>query len=62
MDVEVDIEPITQESQPTNKDITDMDLEAEHRKRKDRPTSKANNATTVITPTHSSIQQAKIQN
>ena len=36
MEPDIDIEPITQESQPANEDITDMDLEAEPRKRKER--------------------------
>ena len=29
MEPDIDIEPITQQSQPPNEDITDMDLEAE---------------------------------
>ena len=32
---------INQESQPTNEDITDMNLEKEQRKRKERPVQKA---------------------
>ena len=59
-ETEIDIEPITQESQPTNEDITDMDLEVEPRKREERSTNKATDGTTVITPTRLS-RQAKIR-
>ena len=51
-----DIEPITQESEPTNEDIVEMDLEVEPRKRKERSTNKATDQTTVITPTRLSRQ------
>ena len=59
-ETEIDIGPITQESQPINEDITDMDLEVELRKRKERSTNKATDGTTVITPTRLS-RQAKIR-
>ena len=60
MEPYIDIEPIIQESQPANEVITDMDLEAEPRKRKERPTNKATDGTTVITPTRLS-RKAKIR-
>ena len=60
MEPDIDIEPITQQSQPSNEDITDMDLEAEPWKRKERSTNKATDGTTVITPTRLS-RQAKIR-
>ena len=50
-ETEIDIEPIAQESQPTNEDITDMDLEVDPRKSKERSTNKTTYGTTVITPT-----------
>ena len=57
---DIDIEPITQESQPPNEDIADMDLEVEPRKRKERSTNMETNGTTVITPTRLS-RQVKIR-
>ena len=51
MEPGIDIEHITQEYQPANEDITDMNLETEPRKRKERSTNKATDGTTVITPT-----------
>ena len=53
---ENDIELITQESEPSKEDITDMDLEVEPRKRKARSTNQATDETTVITPTRLSRQ------
>ena len=59
-ETEIDIELITQESQLTNEDITDMELEVELRKRKERSTNKATDGTTVIASTRLS-RQAKIR-
>ena len=49
--MEAELELITQESQLTNKDITDMELEVEPQKRKERSTNKNTDRKTVITST-----------
>ena len=51
-----EIKPITQESEPPNEDIPEMDIEVEPRKRKERSTNKATDGTTAITPTRLSRQ------
>ena len=55
-ETDIDIEPITQESQLTNKDITDMELEMKPRKKKERLTNKTIDGTTVIAPSRLSRQ------
>ena len=59
MELETDPEPITQKSHPTNEDITNMDIEVEPRKGKERSTNNGTDGTTVIISTYCSRQQVK---
>ena len=61
-ELENEIELNTQESQITNENITDMNLDKEPWKRKERPIHRIIDGTTVVTPTRLSRQQAKTRN
>ena len=62
LEVEADTEPITQESQPTNEDITDINLGKEPRKRNEHLNIKNINGAFVLTPTRLSRLQANTRN
>ena len=62
LEVEADPEPITQKSQPTNEEITDINFEVEPRKWNEHLNNKNTNGTSVLTPTRLSRLQAKTRN